>query len=209
MRVDATLPTDPHAAPDPLPGHPIDVVIPGGWRLPVQCHEATAPGDVLLQPFGEEVILPGGTELPASLEWRSARGLVRREGVLRQAANGFILSQAADAVVMQRRNFARVRAQVRVAIPGHDLLTNTVDISAGGMLLENAATLEIGETVRFSIGLPDQMDLQASGEVVRATSFGHRAIQFDPLPRNDEQRLTRFVFQQEREGRSVAAYARG
>lgn len=201
----------PRPALDPLPGVPVDVVIAGGWRMPVRVSLAEREGDVLLDPVGGRPVMPGEVAAcPATLEWRSPRGLVRRQGQLRLVDDRLVLSGPAEAVVMQRRNFARVRAAVRVAVIGQgadgELVTRTVDLSVGGMLVENAAMLSIGERVRWVIELPGQPGIQGTGEVVRATPFGHRAVRFDPLPDGDDQRLTRYVFAQEREGRSAAAY---
>lgn len=202
---------DPTHAPEPLSGHPIDLVVAGGWRLPVRVPAATQPGDIVLRPLGGEAVMPGGVaSCAAALEWRSARGLVRRDGMLVVRAGRLVLAEATEAVIMQRRNFARVRCAVRVAVmteeKGEELITRTVDLSVGGMLVEHAALLDLEERVRFSILLPDHGELQGEGEIVRATPFGHRAVQFDPMPRADEQRLARYVMAQEREGRSAAAY---
>lgn len=204
---------DPTHAPEPLTGHPIDLVVAGGWRLPVRVRGATEPGDVMLESLSGDAVMPGGVgSCAAALEWRSARGLVRREGTLASSLGQLVLRGADEAVIMQRRNFARVRCAVRVAVLGEqhhaeEVISRTVDLSVGGMLVEHASLLALEERVRFSILLPDHGELQGQGEIVRATPFGHRAIQFDPMPRSDEQRLARFVMAQEREGRSAAAYA--
>jgi c-di-GMP-binding flagellar brake protein YcgR len=89
---------------------------------------------------------------------------------------------------------------------GEELITRTVDLSVGGMLVEQAALLQVDERVRFVIVLPDLGELRGEGDVVRATPFGHRAVRFDPMSRSDEQRLARYVMAQEREGRSAASY---
>jgi hypothetical protein len=198
-------------APEPLRGHPIDLVVAGGWRLPVRVREATGPGDVLLEPLGEAPCMPGGVEAcPAALEWRSVRGLVRRAGELRLVGGQLRLTGAEEAVIMQRRDFARVHCAVRVAVlgvaAGDELITRTVDLSIGGMLVEQAALLQVEERVRFVIVLPGHGELRGEGDVVRATPFGHRAVRFDPMSHHDEQRLARYVMAQEREGRSAAAY---
>lgn len=211
MRVPA-LEDPPKDATEPCHGAPIDLVIAGGWRLSVRTSsDDPSAGDVRLVPVGGPAVIPGeGDTIAATLEWRSPRGLVRRQGVLRADPRGFVLADAHEAVVMQRRNFARVRCAVRVnvhgAAPEADLITRTVDLSVGGMLIEQAAMLSIGERVAFTLSLPDDASVHGEGSIVRATQFGHRAIQFDTFPRVDEQRVARFVFAQEREGRSTAAY---
>jgi hypothetical protein len=203
--------SDPTKAPAPLGGHPIDLVVAGGWRLPVRVHGATESGDVAVDALAGDAVMPGGVaSCRAALEWRSIRGLVRRTGDLQVVDGRLVLTGADEAVIVQRRNFARVRCAVRVAVMteqlGKELVTRTVDLSVGGMLVEHATLLSLEERVRFSILLPEHGDLEGEGDIVRATPFGHRAVQFDPLPRGDEQRLARYVMAQEREGRSTAAY---
>jgi hypothetical protein len=202
---------DPAHAPAPLRGHPVDLVVAGGWRLPVRVQDTSAQS-VTVESMMGDVVMPGGvTSCEAALEWRSARGLVRRAGRLSVDGRHLVLSGAEEAVIMQRRNYARVHCAVRVAVAGvltgDDLLTRTVDLSVGGMLIEQAAVLGLDTRVRFSILLPDHGELQGEGTIVRATQFGHRAVQFDELSRADERLLARFVMAQEREGRSAAAYA--
>lgn len=184
----------------------------GGWRLPVQFVTPAVAGDLVLRPLDDRAAMPGGVvACDAQLEWRSALGLVRRPGVLRAHASGFVFGGQGGAVIVQRRNHVRVRCGVRTAVSAvhrdEDVAATTVDLSVGGMLIEQAAALRIGEEVRFTIALGAQEDLTGTGAVVRATPFGHRAIGFDRLSQSDEARLTRFVFARERESRSAAAYA--
>ncbi len=202
---------DPANAPAPLRGHPVDLVVAGGWRLPVRVQD-TGAQSVTVESMTGEVVMPGGvSSCEAALEWRSARGLVRRGGRLSVDGERLLLRGAEEAVIMQRRNFARVHCAVRVSVAGvlggDDLLTRTVDLSVGGMLIEQASVLTLDSRVRFGILLPDHGELRGEGSIVRATQFGHRAIQFDELPAPDERLLARFVMAQEREGRSAAAYA--
>jgi hypothetical protein len=207
-----------HAAADvprthlPLNGHPIDIVVAGGWRLPVSCSSDITAPDVQLAPLSAGAALPCGAEqVAATLEWRSCAGLVRRSGVLVADGDAFVLTQAGQVEVVQRRRYARVRSRLRVVVAGTntdgDLPTRTVDLSIGGMLIEQAGALQLGERVRFTLGLPDQGDVVSTGVVARVLPFGYRAIAFDGLRPGDEQRVSRYVFAQEREGRSVAAYA--
>jgi hypothetical protein len=206
-----TADPQPQRAYEPLPGQTLDVVLDGGWRLPVRSAGAgTAEDELELVPPGGEAVLPGGAErCRAALEWRSTRGLVRREGELSVRDGLLVLSGPAEAVVMQRRDFARVRCAVRVAVLGPDapaeIATRTVDLSAGGMLVEDATLLQLGDRVRWAIGIPADGELEGTGEVVRATPFGHRAVRFDGLSDRDDRRLASFVFAQEREGRGAGA----
>jgi hypothetical protein len=194
---------------EPLPGHPLDVVLDGGWRLAVRsAATGTAQDELELVPVAGPAVLPGGMErCAAALEWRSARGLVRRAGELSVRDGRLVLTGLVEAVVMQRRDFARVRCAVRVAVLGAgapaELGCRTVDLSAGGMLVEDAALLQLGDRVRWTVTIPGEGELEGTGAVVRATPFGHRAVRFAALPDHDDRRLARFVFAQEREGRGT------
>jgi hypothetical protein len=192
----------------PLAGNPVEVVIAGGWRLRVSCAPATHLDEVVMIPVSGEAALPGGADrVPAVLEWKSAMGLVRRSGLLTREGDALVLVEASDPDISQRRSFARVRCELKVVLEslrtGEDTLARTVDLSIGGMLVQHAGGLDLNEPVRFTLGLPD-LDLRHTGKVVRSMPFGYRAIQFDRLRLGDEQRLSRYVFAQEREGRAVA-----
>jgi hypothetical protein len=206
---------DPHPdrAYEPLPGQALDVVLDGGWRLAVRSTgTGTAADELDLAPVVGDAVLPGGAErCTAALEWRSPRGLVRRDGELTVRDGRLVLRGPAEAVVMQRRDFARVRCAVRVAVVGPEapaeIGTRTVDLSAGGMLVEDAALLRVGDRVRWAVTIPGDGELEGTGKVVRATPFGHRAVRFDALCDRDDRRLASFVFAQEREGRGGGARA--
>lgn len=200
-----------HRALDPLAAHPVELVVEGGWRLAVRPPESVGDDTLdLTAPEGGPLRMPGGlTSCPATLEWRSVRGLVQRAGELRAGPDGrLVLASATEPVVVQRREFARVHVAVRALVTASDgdvVATRTVDLSVGGALLEQAGVLELGERVEIVLVLDDG-DLRARGTVVRATRFGHRAICFDPWTYADERRIARFVMDQERQGRSAVLY---
>lgn len=195
----------------PLDGHPVDLVIDGGWRLPVGPESDVFADAAVLTPLCGGAALPLGAEqMPATLEWRSCAGLVRRRGTLVPGEDGrLVLVAAGEPEVVQRRRFARVDCRLRTVVEGArssgDVLTRTVDLSIGGMLIENAEDLELGERVRFTLGMPGQADIVSTGVVARVLPFGYRAISFDGLRPGDETRVARFVFAQQREDRAGSA----
>jgi hypothetical protein len=187
----------PKLAPDQI----VDVCLSGGWRRAVRVAEV-GDAHVDVVPIDGPAALPAGIELwEATVEWRSDRGLARLEGVLTDTTGALRFLQTTGAVVMQRRRCFRVRCGVRVTVAGSDrdaLLTEAVDLSVGGMLLARADPLRIGDRVRFALTLGEGEILVGGAKVVRATPFGHRALSFEELKNNQEQRLGHFVAEIER-----------
>ena len=179
----------------------VDVCLSGGWRRVVR---VTGVGEahVDVVPVDGPAALPAGIELwEATIEWRSDRGLARVEGVLTDTTGALRFLLTSGTVVMQRRSCFRVRCGVRVTIAGSDrdaLLTEAVDLSVGGMLLARADPLSVGDRVRFALTLGEGEILVGGAKVVRGTPFGHRALAFEQLKANQEQRLGHFVAEIER-----------
>jgi hypothetical protein len=195
------------------PDQIVDVCLAGGWRRTVR---VVAVGDahVDVLPTDGAAGLPAGIELwEATIEWRAERGLARAEGVITDTSDALRFLETAGEVVMQRRRFFRVRCGVTVTVAGADrdpILTEAVDLSVGGMLLAGADWLRIGDRVRFGLTLGEGEILVGGGRIVRATPFGHRALSFDALSGNQEQRLGHFVAEMQRRDAAVrAAPARG
>ena len=65
-------------------------------------------------------------------------------------------------------------------------------------------TLERGEEIGFRLYLAaDKTPIAGQAHVVRATDEGQRAVEFDPIPRHDEERLIRFLFDRQRAERAT------
>jgi hypothetical protein len=195
------------------PDQIVDVCLSGGWRRTVRVvGVGTSYVDVL--PIDGPAMLPAGIELwEATIEWRAERGLARAEGVITDTAGALRFLETAGEVVMQRRRFFRVRCGVAVTVADsdrHSILTEAVDLSVGGMLLTRADSLRMGDRVRFAVTLGEGEILVGGAKVVRATPFGHRALAFDALLGNQEQRLGHFIAElQRREAAVRAVPARG
>jgi PilZ domain len=191
----------------------VDVCLAGGWRRTVRVvGVGEAHVDVL--PIDGPAALPAGIELwEATIEWRAERGLARAKGVITDTSDALRFLETAGEVVMQRRQFFRVRCGVTVTVAGADrdpILTEAVDLSVGGMLLARADSLRMGDRVRFALTLAEGEVLVGGAGVVRATPFGHRALSFEALHGNQEQRLGHFVADiQRRQAALRAEPARG
>jgi c-di-GMP-binding flagellar brake protein YcgR len=78
------------------------------------------------------------------------------------------------------------------------LMTRTVDLSVGGMLISPADTLAIEDDVRFALDL-GELTISGSGTVGRGDSAGLRAVAFSDLQGRAERALSRFVARRQRE----------
>jgi hypothetical protein len=183
------------------PGQPVDVVLDGGWRLTVRV-ASVGLDYVDLGPVDAALALPGELRwCSAQMSWRTRLGAVQRRGLLMSGENGTLrLHPHGAALKVQRRRFVRVPAELPTAVIAADrrLLTRTLDLSVGGMLLSPADTLALDERVRFALDL-GEITVSGDGVVVRGTSEGARAVQFGELQGGAERALSRYVAQRQRE----------
>lgn len=183
-------------------GQLVDVVLDGGWRVPMEVVKVDG-GSVDVMGTEGAITLPGGLRFcPATLEWRCGFGAARHEGMAFAAAHGGLrLEPSGGPVVVQRRRFVRVRTEVAAAVIAPDeqrLLTSTVDLSVGGMLLSNAAGLGMNQRVRFALDLGGAT-ISGEGTIVRGTPDGGRGIAFERLNAASERMLSRYVAERQRE----------
>lgn len=174
----------------------VDVVLAGGWRLTARATDPARGEEVRLKPTGADTLMPCGVAAtPAALEWRTTDGLVRREGALHHDGDSLVLAVAKDAVVMQRRQYTRVSVAVEVEVAGGggQVVTRTVDLSEGGMLLERAGDLSVDDRIEVAISLPAQAPVTATAVVRRATPFGHRALELVAVDGDGPARLQAFL----------------
>jgi len=138
----------------------------------------------------------------AAVSWRSrAGGAARRAGVLIPRPAGRMRDQAMGRLpAVQRRSTVRVSAALRAAVftGERSLLSRTLNLSAGGMLLAPAETLTVGDAVRFAIDLGG-ITVTGDGTVLRAEPDGGRAIRFDGLDARAVNALAGFVARRQRE----------
>jgi hypothetical protein len=110
--------------------------------------------------------------------------------------------------VHQRAN-VRVQAQrpviAYVGDERSEVLSYTLDLSAGGMLLAGLDHLEAGEQLEFELTLePDDPVVSGVATVVRATPDGNCAVSFKSMGDEDERRLVKWVFDYQRSEQPAA-----
>ncbi|MCR4399453.1 MAG: flagellar brake protein [Syntrophomonadaceae bacterium] len=87
-----------------------------------------------------------------------------------------------------------------------DMEATTINLGGGGALLTAPAPLEPGTPVRLTMRLPDEVPVEADGEVLRCEAAGaggrrywHLAVRFVDIQEKVREHLIRFVFQRQRE----------
>lgn len=142
---------------------------------------------------------------PLVLEYVSARGVVRFRGqAVLQERDLVRFEVSAAPEITQRREFVRVPAVQDVVLAGDGdtgaFDTHAIDLSGGGMLLTGAANLAPDSVVRFSLDLgKGEAEIRGQARVVRADDEGRRALVFEQISQDDQQRLIHFVFERQRE----------
>jgi hypothetical protein len=159
---------------------------------------------LMLEPWGALTERDTGELL---LECTSPRGVIRLRGDLSLQSRDLVCMRVLRTpVVVQRRDFVRVRAPrpVAVSLAGGGRLIDTyaVDLSGGGMLLAGPHLLTAADRVQFRLSIEHaSMPLEGWGTVVRVLSDGPRAVRFETVTPVDRERLVHFIFERERAAR--------
>jgi hypothetical protein len=181
---------------------PVDVVLDGGWRLTARVAGVGLDYVDLAAIEHGTLALPGELRwCNALMTWRTRLGAAHRHGVLVRGPEGLLrLHPIGAALKVQRRRFVRVPVDLSTAVIAADrrLMTRTVDLSVGGMLISPADTLAVDEDVRFALDL-GELTISGGGRVVRGDPDGLRAVQFEDLQGRVERALSRYVAQRQRE----------
>jgi PilZ domain len=141
-----------------------------------------------------------------TVEWTTGRGIQRLLGRLELETGRPELVRVAvhgDIERIQRREWARVDAIVPVRLRGIDEdvggETNTLNVSGGGVLLNDLWRLPLGLDVRIELELePGRPRVRILGRVVREAAPDQKGVRIDDISRDDEARLVRFVRERER-----------
>jgi hypothetical protein len=191
-------------------GEPGTLTTATGEQLPVRVAEREGDVVVLVLMLGSGATLDADAAAAVLLECPSVHGIARLQGEAELEDHDLVRLHVSDVIeVLQRRRFFRVRTPQRVELASvaGTLTAYSVDISGGGMLITGPETLEPGDRVRFRLYLgADETPIQGYARVVRTASEGQRAIAFEKIPRQEEQRLIRFLFDRQRAER---AFTRG
>ncbi len=107
-----------------------------------------------------------------------------------------LFTAARGLIVQQRRRYVRLPLRVGVRCLDDDtqFLTRSVDISQGGILLEDAGHMKAGDHVLVEFSLPEIHDpLRLTGKVVRKVASGGMAVAFDEPEQLERAALQVFV----------------
>jgi hypothetical protein len=195
----------PAATPPVASGTHVTLRLPHVGALPATV-EAAEPGAlvVVLAVIDNRVHRLGGVEI--SLEATTPRGIQRFTGSLglvpgRSELLRIVLTGEPERI--QRRDWARIDAVVPIVVQGiaEPLggATNTLNVSGGGVLIQDPWRLPLGLDVRVELEVAHgQPPVRALGRVVRAAAEDQKGIRIDDLARDDEDRLIKFVRERER-----------
>ena len=185
-------------------GEHVQVNLPHIGHLPATV-ESTAAGEVVVVLAVEDsrVKRLGGSEI--AIEYATGRGINRYGGILhlndsRPEALRVVLQ--GDAERIQRREWARVDATLKVRVKGIDEDvggdTVTLNISGGGILVKDPWRMPIGIDVRIELEVdPGAEPIRALCRIVREPALDQKGIRIDNIARDDEERLVRLVRERE------------
>lgn len=182
----------------------VTVTLEGGWHLPATVISVTDEHiDLRIASTSRErAVLPGQLgSCDARVSWETRLGTAHRDGIIAPHETGDLrLYATRSPQQVQRRVHARVPADLVAAIVGddHRVVTRTLDISVGGMLLSPVNAVVPHQMVRFAIGL-GEVTVTGVGEVVRTSDEGAPAIRFSGLHGESEHQLEAFVARRRRE----------
>lgn len=154
------------------------------------------------------------------LEYANPCGRVRLTGEVSviEADGGLLLrlDEAELLEVVQEREYVRVEADCAVQLVkgAKQSETNTVDISAGGMLLSDPADLALGDELEVEVTIaPGAVPVAATAHVARFDAEGRAGVEFASISDADRWRLLRFTLDRLRslewQSTVVATSARG
>jgi len=195
---------DDRAADATLPGRSeaVTIIGPRGERIPGRVIESSSEGvDVALM-FRSTRPLREDQLGKLALEFTLPRGRIRLQGDVSLEGHDLLhIGQLRPVEVRQEREYVRVPSSRPVTIgsargPGSKVLTYSVDLSGGGILLAGPSTLEVGERVPFELAAAKgEPPISGVGVVVRVDSASRRAIRFEQISDADRRRLVHFIFE--------------
>jgi PilZ domain len=188
------------ATPSIPAGEHVQVNLPHIGRLPATI-EATEPGAVVLVLAVGDARVKRLAGAEVAIEHATGRGINRFGGILHLNDGRPELLRVTlqgDAERIQRREWARIDATLRITVRGVDEPvggdTVTLNISGGGVLIKDPWRMPLGLDVRISLELePGAAPISALGRIVREPAADQKGIRIDSIARDDEERLVRLV----------------
>ncbi len=184
----------------PQQAEPVTVVRAGGEKLPGRVYERS--GERLLV----AIVVPT-PRLPERelamlvVEYANPGGRVRLRGDVsqEQGEEGLLLriEQPQLIDVVQERRHVRVAAECPLALHAADgaepILTHTLDVSAGGLLLAPTEGVEAESEFDFKLAItPGTAPITGGLQIVRVDAGGRAGVHFTAISHADRWRLIRF-----------------
>jgi c-di-GMP-binding flagellar brake protein YcgR len=182
-------------------------VVSSERRLATRVEDTPGEATVMIAPPSSQgVAYPLVLGEEVSLEWPTARGLVRGLCVVagRRWEDDVPLVELTllESAVLQRREFVRAQAIVSGELlrdGAEPIAFTSLDLSGSGMQLVVAdCDLELGEVVTVALWLPDMGEIEANATVVRSSETGDYGLRFLDIDPAARERLIRFVFAEHR-----------
>jgi hypothetical protein len=191
----------------PSRGDTVHVVLAGLTEIPARVDLLDERRMSLVMPVDPDRRFKPGKPRAAQVVFASPRGVHQLNGrVIRDPVRAEILwFEPANHAIVQRRDLARVDAclAVRVMVIDDDggriARTTTVNVSGGGLLMQDPLGLEIGEKVQVKVELdPLAEPICAKAEVVREGPDDTKGLRLLEVEGADQERLVRYVLHRQR-----------
>jgi hypothetical protein len=179
----------------------VTIVGPDGERAQAQIAERDRTSLVVAPLRGSVKQLSASAPEHLVLEFTTAAGRMRVHGDVALEDDDHMRFAAVESPeALQEREYVRVPTEPPVSVQiaaGEDrLLSYTVNVSGGGILLAGPSTLNLGDELALRlITAQGAAPIKATGVVVRADAGGRRAICFKEIGDGDRRRLVRFIFE--------------
>jgi hypothetical protein len=192
------------AAPSIPPGEHVQVRLPHIGALPATVERVDGNAVVVALAVGDDRVKRlGGAEV--AIEHATGRGINRFAGILEldgRRPELLTVVLEGDAERIQRREWARVDATLKVIVKGVDEPvggeTVTLNISGGGILVKDPWRMPLGIDVRFELEVEaGEAPIKALGRVVREPAQDQKGIRIESIAREDGERLVRLVRERE------------
>jgi PilZ domain-containing protein len=192
------------------PGKHVTIRLPGGDSLPAHVEEADATSVTVALLLKAHLTLSVFKDRVARVEYADKRGLHKLSCTILDALPGdrLLLSHEQEDVV-QRRDYFRVEAYAPLTITTREetprtLETNSIDLSAGGMLIADPVEIPAETVIDIQIKLDPGTPLRAVGRVIRNTGDKKTAVQIVEISQSDRQQLMRYITERQRAALRVA-----
>jgi hypothetical protein len=194
-------------------GKHVTIRLPGGDSLPAHVDAIDETSITVALLVKAHLALSVFKDRVARVEYADRKGLHKLSCTIIDALAGdrLRLSHEPEDVV-QRRDYFRVEAFAQLTITTREdsprtLETNSLDLSAGGMLIADPIEIPAETVIDIRIKLEGDATVNAVGKVIRNTGDKKTAVQIVEISQSDRQQLMRYITERQRAALRVAGGA--